>query len=193
MTGDTLGHEDVFVRDRLTGTTERVSVSSSGAEGDGDSFGLGDLGRRALRRPSRPRPANLVTGDTLGFRDVFVHDRKTGKTRRVSVSSAGTEANGDSFSAAHLGRRTPRWLRLGRPTNLVAADTKGFTDAFVRDQCGGHHGPCQRPLERSRGGWGQRPSGPSGDGRFVAFASTATNLVNADSNSERDVFWRGPL
>jgi len=78
-----------------SGATTRVSVDSNGNQGDGGSEGpaISADGRYAAFYSSA---ANLVTGDTNGQWDVFVHDRQTGVTQRVSVDSDGNEANGAS-------------------------------------------------------------------------------------------------
>jgi Tol biopolymer transport system component len=191
VAGDTLGHRDVFVRDRKTGLTERISVSSAAIEADGDSSdpAISANGRWVAFTSAA---TDLVAGDTLGFDDVFVHDRKTGKTRRVSIGPGGTEAEGDSSDPA-ISADGRRVAFASQAANLVAGDTKGFEDVFVRDRVAG---TTTRVSVRSNGAEGDNNSSRpdlSGDGRFVAFASNATNLVKADTNSERDAFWRGPL
>src|SRR5439155_1190150 len=93
--GDTNGAEDVFVHDRLTGTTERVSVDSAGTQGNSESF-LPSISADGRFVAFYSDATNLVPGDTNGFEDVFVHDRLTGATERVSVASAGTQGNSDS-------------------------------------------------------------------------------------------------
>src|SRR5439155_6158276 len=77
------------------GATERVSVDSAGTQANGASFGgaLSADGRFGAFISVAP---DLVAGDTNGVADVFVHDRQTRTTERVSVDSAGTQANGDS-------------------------------------------------------------------------------------------------
>ena len=94
--GDTNGVADVFVHDRLTGTTERVSVDSAGTQGNGNSSepSISADGRFVAFSSDA---TNLVPGDTNGARDVFVHDRLTGTTERVSVDSTGAEGNSSSF------------------------------------------------------------------------------------------------
>src|SRR5438477_10465809 len=99
--GDTNGAVDVFVRDRLSGTTERVSVSSTGVQGNADSGLLNGMGGPSLSADGRyvafdSQASNLVKGDTNGAIDVFVHDRLTGTTERVSVAGNGKQGNGDS-------------------------------------------------------------------------------------------------
>src|SRR5436305_505424 len=82
------------------GTTERVSVSSSGAQAEGDAIGSGRFGL-SISADGRfvafeSYASNLVPGDTTGTYDVFVHDRKTGRTERVSVASDGKQGNAGS-------------------------------------------------------------------------------------------------
>src|SRR3954452_12105446 len=93
--GDTNGWDDVFVRNRLRGTTERVSVSSSGVGGDGASFiaAISTDGRFVV---FGSYSTNLVPGDTKHQADVFVRDLQRGTTERVSVGGHGQEANGGS-------------------------------------------------------------------------------------------------
>ena len=101
VTGDTNNFWDVFVHDRTTGVTTRVSVQSGGGQaGGGDSFNV------AISADGRfvafDSEGTVVPGDTNGDRDVFVHDRQTGDTVRVSVATGGAEANGT------YGSRDPR-------------------------------------------------------------------------------------
>jgi Tol biopolymer transport system component len=88
----------VFLRDMTTGITQRVSVTSKGAQTNGG------LGRVTMSGDGRSVAFqsdawNIVPGDANGVTDIFVHDDKTGKTFRASVSSSGTEANGYSGNA----------------------------------------------------------------------------------------------
>ncbi|HMC07628.1 MAG TPA: hypothetical protein VKG89_09585, partial [Solirubrobacterales bacterium] len=133
--GDTNGVDDIFVRDRLTGTTERVSVDAAGNQGNGDSFGpaLSADGRFVS---FRSQASNLVPGDTNGASDDFVYDRQTGQIERISVDSAGNEANGDSFETwmSDDGRYV---AFLSFASNLVSGDTNGVSDIFVRDRQAG--------------------------------------------------------
>ena len=111
------------------GTTERVSVSSGGAQGNGDSFdpAISADGRFVAFGSDA---TNLVPGDTNNAYDVFVRDRQTGKTQRVSVSSGGAQGN-DSARPGDLagGRFVAFWSRA---TNLVPGDTNNTFDVFVR-------------------------------------------------------------
>ena len=81
------------------------------------------------------RADNLVPGDTNGDTDVFVHDRQTGTTTRVSVDSSGVQGNGVSYLTDISGNSISgdgRFVTfVSAATNLVPGDTNGFWDAFV--------------------------------------------------------------
>ena len=128
MTGDTNGQQDVFVHDRATGTTTRVSVANEGTQGDGSSE------RPVLSADGRfvafqSLATTLVAGDTNGEQDAFVHDRVTGVTRRVSVSSAG--AGGNIASAEPSISADGRFVAFYTQSNLVGGDTNNQLDVFV--------------------------------------------------------------
>jgi Tol biopolymer transport system component len=95
VTGDTNGTYDIFVRDRQLGTTQRISLSSAGVEGNGSSRWASIYpGGRFVAFASEA--SNLVTGDTNGVADIFLHDLTTGTTTRLSVATDGTQADGPS-------------------------------------------------------------------------------------------------
>src|SRR5205814_1700648 len=130
--GDTNGQSDVFVHDRQTRLTERVSVDSAGNQADGESASpaLSADGRYVAFSSSA---TNLVPGDTNGQSDVFVHDRQTRITERVSVDSAGNQADGESASPALSA--DGRYVAFSSSaTNLVPGDTNGQSDVFVHDR-----------------------------------------------------------
>src|SRR5437016_7692670 len=192
VAGDTNGVSDVFVHDRQTGTIERVSVASGGAQGNGSSGLIGFAFPPALSADGRfvafhSAATNLVTGDTNGAADVFVHDRQTGTTERVSVASGGTQSNAASLGSALSA--DGRFVAFqSDATNLVAGDTNGATDVFVRDR---QTGMTERVSVASDGTQANNVSSSpalSADGRFVAFQSDATNLVAGDTNGATDVF-----
>jgi Tol biopolymer transport system component len=186
--GDTNGTWDIFVRDRLTNTTERVSITSSGSQANAFSYdpSISADGRYVA---FQSMAFNLVPGDTNGAFDVFVRDRQLGTTERVSVDSSGLQADGASYA--------PRISADGRyvsfesaATNLVSGDTNGTDDIFVRDLLSGTTERVSVSFHGTQGnGLSYGPS-ISSDGRFVAFASLASNLVLGDTNNSRDVFVR---
>jgi Tol biopolymer transport system component len=184
--GDRNRVQDVFVRDRRTGTTTRVSVAVDGSEANGDSGGP------AISADGRivafwSNASNLVPGDTYGRTDVFVRDLVAGTTTRVSVSSADRQANAPSRQPALSGDGAIVAFRSDA-SNLIAHDTNGTGDIFVHDR---RTGETTRVSTTSRGG---QPNGRSRDpalnanGRFVAFRSEASNLVPQDANRAGDIF-----
>jgi len=74
---------------------------------------------------------NLVAGDTNGLRDIFVHDRQTGTTTRVSVDSTGTEGNDASHYTPSISADGRYVGYFSSASNLVAGDTNGNADIFV--------------------------------------------------------------
>jgi hypothetical protein len=185
--GDTNGKGDIFVRDRLTGAVERVSVSSTGAQAEGDSwdFGISADGRFISFVSSAE---NLVPDNNL-VADAFVRDRVLGTTERVSVTSIEVQANG----ATNQADMTPdgRYVAMqSRAGNLGSGDSNGKHDIFVRDRL---LGTTLSASPAFGGGdsndYSERPS-ISADGRFVAFDSPASNLVAGDVNANFDAFVR---
>lgn len=200
VAGDTNGNEgapwdaescpDVFVRDRVARTTERVNVSSSGKQANTDGF-LSCSGHPSISADGRfiafdSQSSNLVAGDTNRCEssasekcsDVFLRDRRNRKTTRVSVSSAGRQAN--NFSDAPVISANGRLVFFeSGASNLVEGkrDTRG--GVFVHDRLTG---------KTSRVVAGAAAPAISADGRFVAFTSARTDLVAGDTNGKEDVF-----
>jgi Tol biopolymer transport system component len=192
VAGDNNGATDVFVRDRQAGTTRRVSVSTGGVEGNALSFeaAISASGRFAA---FTSEASNLVSDGTTGVEDpdVFAHDLETGATERVSVSSGGVDGNAGSFDPALSA--TGRFVAFtSSATNLVPGDNNGLADVFVRDrQTGGTRRVSLGPGDAQiLGGENTGEPAISADGRVVAFASDATDLVRRDTNGAFDVFVR---
>jgi Tol biopolymer transport system component len=183
---DTNGVSDVFVRDRQTGTTARVSVSSSGTQGNGasDFPALTPDGRYVAFASI----ANtLVTGDTNATWDVFVRDLELGTTTRVSVDSSGAQGNGWSTSPAISADGRYVAFQSDAP-NLVAGDTNGQTDVFVRDLQTGVTTRMSVGSSGVQGNFSSVTPAISADGRYVVFSSSSSNLVANDTNGAQDVF-----
>ncbi|MFI9834852.1 TolB family protein [Streptomyces sp. NPDC051913] len=239
--GDTNGLRDVFVRDLRKGTVERVNVSSAGAQADdtSSSFEISPDGRYVL---FTSQARNLVHGDTPPpadewVDDVYLHDRRTGKTERLSLGIDGrsVDAGGAAMSA------DARWVAFtARPNRMEADDPNGYRMLYLLDRT---TGKVKRVSERARPEWtsvlydvsedGSRivydqfqyrgpgsalwaydirsgtqqqlnvtPDGTpttamavdaslTADGRYVAFSSGAPDLVPDDTNgTDPDVFVR---
>jgi Tol biopolymer transport system component len=165
-----------------------VSVDAGRQQGNGSSYDA------AISADGRfvafvSLASNLVPGDTNGHNDVFVRDRVAQVTRRVSVGPRGQQANSESFEAAISA--DGRFVAFqSSASNLVAGDTNGHYDVFVRDRV------AQVTRRESFGPVGQQANSSSrfaaisAHGRFVAFASRASNLVPGDTNDSTDVFVR---
>jgi Tol biopolymer transport system component len=177
--GDSNRSSDVFVRDRTTGLTARVNVSTTGTQGNGYSA------RAAISADGRfvafeSVASNLVPGDS-GVEDVFVRDRKANRTKRIGAGDQTSE--GPAISA------DGRFVAFtSYADNLVPGDTNETTDVFVENL-------QTRTIQRvSVGAGGLQADGSSfapaisADGRFVAFSSVAGNLVSDDNNGKYDIF-----
>ena len=123
VTGDTNGHIDVFVRDMSTGTIERVSVSTSGTQSNGDSRGV-SISADGRYVAFASVASNLTAGDTNGFDDVFLRDRQLGTTTRLQSSLH----QHDTDARARRSQRTPTTSRFrkrpmmaagGRPSSIA--------------------------------------------------------------------------
>ena len=132
VAGDTNQKSDAFIRDVQKGKTQRVSVSSVGEQGNGNSYS------QALSVDGRyvgfySDATNLVPADTNNVQDVFVRDRQTGTTQRASVNAAGEQGNGNSFSFNTALSSKGRFVTFeSDASNLVVGDSNGVRDVFVR-------------------------------------------------------------
>jgi hypothetical protein len=131
VAGDTNVEWDVYVRDLQTGVTERVSVSSSGGQGN-DESGAPYMSPDGRFVSFHSVASNLVAGDTNGFLDVFRHDRLTGRTDLVSLSSTGFQGNADTNNVA-ISADGSRVAFYSNASNYVADDVNGSLDVFVRE------------------------------------------------------------
>lgn len=206
VAGDTNGTRDVFVHDRQTGQTVRVSVSSSGIEGNGPS--PLDPGSISISADGRfvafsSRAANLDPGGiTGGLPDVFVHDRDDDAdgifdevggiaTTRVSVDSSGIAANGGSGQFGISLSADGRFVAfVSDATNLVVSDLNSASDVFRHDRQTGQTELVDLDSSGGQSEFGGVWPALSADGRFVAFLSSSANLVGGDSNGVYDVFVR---
>jgi Tol biopolymer transport system component len=243
--GDTNSRRDIFVRDLNSGDTTRVSVSTTGAQGDASAFiaSISGDGRyvafdtraalvasdtnnyvdvylrdRLLNQTlhvsapliasSTPGGSNdpditpdgryiayasqdftVVAADTNAGYDAYVYDVVTGQTTIASVDSSGVQGPSDQHQGVSISD-DGRFVAFASDAALVAGDTNNVPDYYVHDQTTGQ---TVRVSVDSLGAQANAflwlaPPVISGDGRYVAFASTATNLVSGDINGVTDVF-----
>jgi Tol biopolymer transport system component len=126
---DTNGTTDIFVHDRNTGTTARVSLDSSGVQGNLNSNNP-SISSDGLLVTFESISTNLVPNDTNGAVDIFVHNRNTSATARVSLDSDGAQGNLHSTNSS-ISSDGIFVAFESRSTNLVPNDTNGAADVFV--------------------------------------------------------------
>lgn len=187
--GDTNGCRDIFRLDTQTGQVERVSVSSAGVEANGISDRPA-INCDGTKLAFYSVATNLVTGDTNGTADVFLRDMNAGTTTRVSLDSSGNQVTGGESRWPSINGDGTKIAFSSRATNLVANDTNGTEDIFLRDLSAG---TTVRVSVDSSGNQATNYSDLScisADGTKVGFGSMAANLVANDTNGMSDVFVR---
>lgn len=169
----------MFLRDRWAQTTRRVSVSSSGRQGDlaSSNPSISDDGRWITFVSDA---TNLVPGDTNGSSDLFLRDVRTGTTRRI----AHIELSGDRPLWNGTISADGRSVVLSAGDPLLPQDTNDHEDVYVIDLPAGTISMITPPEADD----GSHSPVVSPTGRYIAFGSWATNLVPGDTNGAHDVF-----
>ena len=172
VAGDTNGVMDIFIHDRTADTITRISVATDGSEANGISqwASLSADGRFVT---FYSEATNLVPGLT----GVFLHDRQTGATSHIAAGGTPVISADGGFIAFH-----------SDANNLVPGDTNGKPDIFVFDR---QSAEITRVSVTSDGGQANGYSVVphiSANGRFVAFTSSAIDLVPGDTRAYWDVF-----
>jgi hypothetical protein len=170
------------------GTTTRVSVASDGTEGNIGSYNP-SISTDARYIAFYSGATNLVENDTNNVEDVFVHDRQTGQTTRVSVASDGTEGNNDSYTYLGSISADGRYVAIrSEASNLVTNDTNNQDDIFVYDRQTEQIVRVSVASDGTQGNGASYYFSISADGRYVGIFSTSSNLVANDTNNHGDVF-----
>ena len=188
VAGDTNRVRDVFVNDRQTGETTRVSVGPGGAEANGDSFApaISGDGRYVVFSSAA---SNLVPGDSNGVDDVFLRDRVAGTTTRISVGQGGTEANGGSYEPT-ISTDGSVIAYSSDATNLVSGDANNVRDVFVYDRATDTTALASVASDGTEGDAPSSNPALDADGKLVAFASFADDFAINDDNETSDIFLR---
>ncbi|MGH2689765.1 MAG: TolB family protein [Actinomycetota bacterium] len=178
--GDANGAHDIFVHDRATGATTRINnpVGGGDANRESEKPSLSHDGRYVTYSSAA---SNLVVGDSNGARDIFVHDRVTGQTTRVSVASGGGQQNGDSGFVPSISADGRYVAFMSDASNLFVHNRATGTTTRVNVAPDG---------SQAKGATLGAPS-VSADGGLVAFQSAASNLAQGDRNSADDVYVHG--
>jgi hypothetical protein len=189
---DTNGATDVFVRTLSSGAVMRVSLTQGSAQANGNSF-LGTLSYDGQVVAFSSDATNILFNDGNGQTDVFARNLATGTTSAVSFSTTGMGgAVGNGLSTAPQISGNGAFVSfLSASTNWDGTDTNGLFDVYVKGV-----GAGGAPLRISVSSAGAQANGASSasaisfDGSVVAFVSTASNLVAADTNGSAHAFVR---
>jgi Ca2+-binding RTX toxin-like protein len=187
VAGDTNGSFDVFLKDLLTGATTRVSTAGDGTQAEIESYNAA-LSADGRYVAFESYAGNLVAGDTNdGTWRIFVKDLQTGAVTRVSTAGDGTQANNNSTNAALSA--DGRYVTFeSNASNLVAGDTNGTVDVFVKDLLTGAITLVSAATDGTQGNGPSNNAAISANGRYVTFRSPASNLVADDTNGNFDIF-----
>jgi Tol biopolymer transport system component len=175
---DTNAQRDVFAYDVITGAVTRVSVATGGVQATG---GFGGSDDPAISSDGRyvaftSNATNLVASDGNGSPDIFVHDRQTGNTERVSLSETGTEVDG--FSSLPSISANGRYVAFENDSSdIVAGFAGGSPHIFLRDRTG-----ATTTWVSDNGNSDHLSPQISDDGRFVIYSSESSDIVVPDTN-----------
>ncbi|MBX7133843.1 MAG: hypothetical protein K1X67_14310 [Fimbriimonadaceae bacterium] len=197
VAGDTNGSFDAFVRDTQTHTNRRISLAINGLQGWQDSYNcsISDDGRYVAFVSNQ----GFVNGDSNGLHDVFVRDVVANTMVRASVDSQGKQttggASGGTGVVAGWGMRISgngRYVVFqSLATNLIKGDNNGVEDVFIRDLVANTTKMVSLNTSGKPANGASTIPTISGNGAYVSFLSTATNLITGDTNGVMDVFRRG--
>jgi Tol biopolymer transport system component len=181
VANDSNGWADIFLHDRWTGSTTRISVSPDGTQGASFSnvSAISGDGRRILFASY----AKLLPEGQ--YQSCYLYDRLDGTLSVVNRSSTGAPGNTCSNpSMDHAGRR----IVFSTGEALEPGDSNGRSDVYLRDLVAGTTTRISRGLAGAGADGASYNARLSGDGNWVIYASEASNLVAGDSNGVRDIF-----
>lgn len=184
VAGDTNAHSDIFVHERQSQQTTRVSVASDGSQANGDSYeGVISADGRFIAFSSAA--TNLVLPDTNGYTDIFLHDRQTGETTRISVTSDGSQFNGSEMPSISA---DGRFIAFMARADNISGCSSGGRNIFVYDRQMDEMICVSTAADGTPANHNSSNPVISADGRYVTFSSDASNLVPGDTNNQSDIF-----
>jgi len=184
--GVTLISQQIFLRDLATGVTECVSLGPGGVVANGQCTAP-DVSADGRFVSFMSEATNLVSGDTNSCQDIFVRDRLAGITLRISVATDGTQGNANS-NLPKMANDGSLVAFQSAASTLVPGDTNGKTDIFVRNLTSGVTTRISTAADGAQGDNHCLYLSVTSDGRYVAFASIASNLTPGDTNNQYDIF-----
>jgi hypothetical protein len=184
---------DLFLRDRWSNSTVLISTNFAGfGGGNGDSIS-GVISTNGQFVAFQSGASDLLPGDTNGASDIFVRNLQTGTTELISIAADGSWGNDPSTDPVI----TPdgRYVEfISAASNLVPGDSNGIGDVFVRDRVAGTTTLVSVGAQAFSTSIyvDTIMSTPviTADGRYVAFSSTATNLIPGQTTTYGDVYLR---
>lgn len=177
--------DDVFLLDRQTGVLECVTKLANGTNANGRSY-YSKISRDGRYVVYQSSATNLVAGDTNDREDVFLFDRQTRATTRVSVGAGGAQSARDSGWASLSAEG--RYLAFESLADTwVAGDTNGTWDVFLRDTVNGTV-QCLSLAGSQTANDESHLAAMSSDGSLVVLDSLASNLAPNDTNGVTDLF-----
>jgi Tol biopolymer transport system component len=191
VAGDTNGVGDIFIRDRAASTTTRISIATGGAQANGPSRrpGISGDGRYVVFESSA---SNLVANDTNGVDDIFLHDRVLVTTTRWSTSNLNAQGDGPSREPV-ISLDGSTIVFHSSASTLVPGATSNRNHVYAKSRQSGAISRISRTTTDIEANGSVSPGTPSSvsrDGRFVAFATNATNLLPSDPRSNTDIYVR---
>ncbi|WP_298952390.1 Hint domain-containing protein [uncultured Methylobacterium sp.] len=177
----------IAVTNLSNGDISVVSAAADGTQGNDDSAANPSISGDGRLVAFTSRATNLVASDTNATLDIFVKNVATGAITRASTAADGTQGNGESNVASMAGDGS-RVAFQSDATNLVAGDTNGTMDIFVKNLATGAITNASTAADGTGGNGGSFNPSVSRDGNLVAFSSSADNLVAGDTNGRADVF-----
>ena len=181
-------YDGVFLRDRQTGTTTRINITSTGQQGNGFSATRPGISADGRYVAFGSDATNLVPNVTSGLTNVYVRDRQLGQTVLVSTDSAGVPGNLHSNDPA-MSADVSHVCFWSSASNLVVNDTNFVPDIFVHDLATGQTRRADVASDGTETSAGAEACALSSSGRYVVFMSTGSDLVSGDSNDLLDIFW----
>ena len=188
VVGDSNGASDIFIRNIVGGTTTRMTVDTLG--GDPNSISqLPNISRNGSYVVFVSSASDLVAGDTNGVMDIFWHSIAGGTTERVSIGDDESQGNGAAVATIPAVSNDGRYvLFVSSASNLVANDTNGAADVFLRDRTGGTTTLISRSTAGVQANATSNYATMDDDATYIFFVSSATNLVDGDNNGRSDLF-----
>ena len=185
VAGDTNSTSDIFVKDQLSGQIERVSTGGDGSQGNGPS-NVASISADGRFVTYDSAASNLVSTDNNGRRDVFLTDRTTGDTTRVSIDQSQGDADSDSSMPAI--NADGRYVTFeSNETDLVENDSNNATDISIYDRLAANVRRVSLATDGSQANGDSNRPAISADGRYVTYVSLASNLVAQDNNGYDDI------